>query len=206
VASLNSPTLAEPNRLLERLRSDQRMIDFNTALEDATRNDAAEEDPRRTVRRQDKVVINSRRLVRSIQRMKAPRDWSMNRTCGEYWRWLGRWGRPLLKVTCTPDENEGVSRVMIHLFGLIPLLHLERDEEASARDREIMSIKDGLLVRKKGSETGRFEFRFVREGGVTLAALQDYAPSLPWYFYGATQARLHLLVMGAFRGWLRRRG
>jgi hypothetical protein len=69
-----------------------------------------------------------------------------------------------------------------------------------------MSIRDGLLVRKNGSDTGRFEFRFVREGGVTLAALQDYAPNLPWYFYGATQARLHLLVMGAFRRWLRRRG
>ncbi len=206
VASLKSPTLAEPNRLLERLREDQPLVDFNTALDDATRNDAAEEDPRRTVRRQDRVVINNRSLVRSIQRMKAPEDWSMERTCGEYWRWLGRWGRPLLKVTCTPTENDGVSRVMIRLFGLIPLLHLERDEHASAFDREIMSIRDGLLVRKNGSDTGRFEFRFVREGGVTLAALQDYAPNLPWYFYGATQARLHLLVMGAFRGWLRRRG
>ena len=206
VASLKSPTLAEPNRLLERLSHDQPMVDFNTALDDATKNDDAEEDPRRTVRRQDRVVINNRSLVRSIQRMKAPEGWSMEKTCHEYWRWLGRWGRPLLKVTCTPSEDEGVSRVRIHLFGLISLLHLERDEEASAPDREVMSIRDGLLVRKNGSDSGRFEFRFVREGGVTLAALQDYAPNLPWYFYGATQARLHLLVMGAFRGWLRRRG
>ena len=113
--------------------------------------------------------------------------------------------RPLLKVTCTPGANEGVSRVTIHLLGLILLLHLEKDEDASARDREIMSIRDGLLVRRNGSDTGRFEFRRVREGDVTLTALQDYAPSLPWYFYGATQARLHLLVMGAFRRWLKRR-
>ena len=31
-----------------------------------------------------------------------------------------------------------------------------------------------------------------------IAAIHDYKPKLPWYFYVLTQARVHLWVMKAF--------
>ncbi|MDA7668710.1 hypothetical protein N8596_00390, partial [bacterium] len=77
--------------------------------------------------------------------------------------------------------------------------------EACDDELETMHITRGLLVRRVSPPGSRLEFRWIKERGVLLTALQDYAPSLPWPIYMCSQAWLHLMVMAGFRRWLRRR-
>ena len=51
---------------------------------------------------------------------------------------------------------------------------------------------------------GRLEFREVLGGRYVLAAIHDFTPSLPWFIYNQTQARVHLWVMHAFQRYLKK--
>ena len=205
VSSLSSPTVASRNRLLDSLAPG--MQGFDEALEEATGGSGSEEDPRREMRRKDRTIINRKSLVRSIQRMRAPTDWSATRIVRGYWEWLGWWGGPLLRVRTKPTpDREGIEEVDVDLLSCIRMLSLRRDSNRSTPSSEVLSITGGLLVRRNAGSDGRFEFRRISGDPETiLVILQDYAPSLPWYLYEMTQALLHLLVMRAFRGWLKRR-
>lgn len=203
VSSLSSPTTADPNRLLETLAPE--MQGFDTALKEAIDGDGM--DPRREMRKKDRVIINRQSLVRSIQRMRAPTDWSTSRIVKGYWEWLGSWGGAVLKtrIALAPGAQI-VEEVHVDLLGKLRLLSLRRDDARCTPESEVLSIKGGLLVRKSGGNEGRFEFRRIEgEPETIVAILQDYAPSLPWYLYEMTQAIAHLVVMRAFRGWLRKR-
>jgi hypothetical protein len=61
-----------------------------------------------------------------------------------------------------------------------------------------------LLVRAgdvpDGRAPARLEFRESPDRRSVLAAIFNYSPSLPWWFYRITQAPMHLLVMKLF-GW-----
>jgi hypothetical protein len=46
--------------------------------------------------------------------------------------------------------------------------------------------------------TGRLEFRTALNEESVIAAVHDFAPTLPWYVYNSTQAVAHLLVMNGF--------
>ena len=50
---------------------------------------------------------------------------------------------------------------------------------------------------------GRLEFRLFQELGCLIASIHGFAPTLPWWIYANTQARIHLLVMRAFSAHLR---
>ena len=205
VSSLSSPTIADPNRLLETLAPE--MQGFDTALKEAIAGEGKEEDPRREMRKKDRVIINRQSLVRSIQRMRAPTDWSTSRIVKGYWEWLGSWGGAVLKtrITLAPGEKI-VEEVRIDFLGKLRLLSLRRDVARCTSESEVLAITGGLLVRKTEADQGRFEFRRIEgEPETVVAILQDYAPSLPWYLYEMTQAIAHLVVMRAFRNWLRNR-
>jgi len=45
---------------------------------------------------------------------------------------------------------------------------------------------------------GRLEFREVLDKKYVLVAIHDYVPTLPWFIYSFTQARIHLWVMKNF--------
>ena len=204
VSSLSSPTVATPNRLLETLTP--QMQGFDEALQEATRGDAKEEDPRREMRRKDRAIINSKSLVRSIQRMSAPVDWSASKIVRGYWNWLGSWGGPLLKVrTTSAPGNDVIEQVDVDLLSTIRVLSLRRNKARCTPCSEVLSITGGLLVRKDAGSNGRFEFRRIAgESETIVIVLQDYAPSLPWYLYETTQAIAHLLVMRSFGRWLKK--
>ena len=205
VSSLASPTVARPNALLDTLTPE--LQGFDEALDEAISVGKRDEDPRREMRRKDRVIINRLSLVRSVQRMIAPAEWSAALICRKYWEWLGTWGRPLLttKLEVRPGTDE-LEQVEVHLLGGIRLLALERDHARCSGKSDVLAIKGGLLVRNTPHGKGRFEFRRVTgESDTVVAVLHDYAPSIPWYLYEFTQALVHLLVMRAFRGWLRRR-
>ena len=205
VSSLSSPTIADPNRLLDTLAPN--MQGFDTALKEAIGGDGKEEDPRREMRKKDRVIINRQSLVRSIQRMQAPNDWSATRIVKDYWEWLGAWGGPVLKARITlAPKTEVVEEVHVDLLGKLRLLSLRRNDARCTAESEVLSITGGLLVRKTGGNEGRFEFRRIEgELDTIVAILQDYAPSLPWYLYEMTQAIAHMVVMRAFRSRLKGR-
>jgi hypothetical protein len=62
-----------------------------------------------------------------------------------------------------------------------------------------------LLASSRRNLRGRIEFHDVLAGRFTIIAIHDYAPSLPWNVYHATQAAAHGFVMAAFQRRMKRR-
>jgi len=65
-------------------------------------------------------------------------------------------------------------------------------------------ITGGLLASGRRNVKGRMEFHDVLAGRYTIIAIHDFAPSLPWNFYQATQATAHGFVMRAFQKYMGR--
>ena len=133
----------------------------------------------------------SSRTVRSIQRLPLPvgrdADWVLK----EYLSWLPRYLSPLIKA----HVDHG--RICFSVFAKKPvLLEMQVSEERSSDDRVLLYITKGWLVSR--ADRGRLEFRVTRDRKIALAAIHNFTPSLPWYVYILTQAKLHLFVMNAF--------
>ena len=122
-----------------------------------------------------------------------------------YWTWLGRLAPWILKVKTELDDQGRVEEAQILFLGKLSALALERNPSRCDEEIETMDIVSGLLVRRNSPTNGRFEFRTVRCRGLVVMALQDYAPSLPWFIYQWTQAVFHRVVMSLFSRWLRRK-
>jgi uncharacterized protein YbjT (DUF2867 family) len=131
--------------------------------------------------------------VRSVQRLPLPSGFTAQRVGEEYVRWLGRALGPLLRV-----ERDGTDCVRFYARLLkAPLLELTLAKEASTPDFQCFHLTGGLLVHTGGAQ-GVLEFRQVLGGCFILAAVHDFTPTLPWYVYQLTQARVHLWVMHSF--------
>ena len=140
-----------------------------------------------------------RPIVRSIQRLPLP--------AGRDAQWLGRayveWLSGLLPALIVVEQEGEV--VLIRLRGVrAPLIRMRRRPSVGERGRHVLEIEGGLLAHPRPTGEPRLEFRTSPDGEGAIAALQDYAPRLPWWIYLWTQAPLHAAVMSAFRRWLRR--
>lgn len=133
----------------------------------------------------------SGKTVRSVQRLPLPSGQNAQWVKERYLDWLPKFVWPLIRVTTSGD----VARLSLR-FWHEPLLVLEFSKERSQPDRQVLYIKGGLLVARKGG--GRLEFRVVLNRKFVLAAIHEYQPSLPWFIYKYTQAKVHLLTMRAF--------
>ena len=139
------------------------------------------------------------RRVRSVQRLTLPRGRRARWAAVEYFRWLERAMRPLLRV----DLSEGDTHARIAIAGTqVSLLELRLAPERSSEDRPLLHIVGGLLSNDDGR--GRLELRELRGSQTMLAAIHDYIPSLPWLLYRRTQALAHLWVMWRFARHLSR--
>ena len=205
IASLKTPTVARDNPLLDRLR-EEGLVGFDAAIREAISDDGEREDPRAIVRRRDRRVITKLSLVRSVQRISGVPGMSPVDLSTAYWRWLGRLLPGVLRVRADCGDDGVTTRVEVSLLGLVRLLRLHRDPERSDHEIETMNLIDGLLVRRDAPHGGRFEFRVVPRRSLAMTALQDYAPSLPWFVYQWTQAVVHRVVMTMFARRTRRRG
>ena len=203
IASLSTPTVTRPNPLLDELQKSG-MTSFEGAIRGSLEDDGEREDPRAIIRRRDRRVIQTRSLVRSIQRVSMPPNVRPDRISSSYWRWLGRLLPGVLKVSTEEDDAGRISSAEISLFGRISLLSLVRNPSRCDDDMETLDIVQGLLVRRGMDLGGRFEFRVVRCRSVVVTALHDYAPSLPWPVYKWTQAVAHRVVMWMFARTLRK--
>ena len=78
---------------------------------------------------------------------------------------------PLLILKCIDNPDSEVQRIKFYIIG-------------------------GLL--SKRSDCGWLEFRQIADRKYTLASINEFVPTLPWYVYRFTQAILHKRVMIAF--------
>ncbi len=132
-----------------------------------------------------------RKTVRSVQRLPLPNGKNAKWIKDQYLHWIPQYLSPIIAV-----RQQGTIIVFSLFHSRIHLLELQLSEDRSTPDRQLLYILKGLLV--SGMNQGRLEFRVVLNRRFALAAIHDFKPSLPWYIYKYTQAKLHLLVMNAF--------
>jgi len=151
--------------------------------------------PRDAISERHRSVLRASREVRSIQRVALPPGRNAAWVADHYFDWLSRLVRPFL--TCEVDAG-GSCRVKVRLPRLL-LLELTLLAADSTPDRRLYGITGGFLARGTGAGRARLEFRDVLGGRNTIIAIHDFAPKLPWFFYRATQATIHLAVMRGFQ-------
>lgn len=144
-----------------------------------------------------KRLLQGKPEVRSIQRISMPQPRSASWVADEYFRWLPRLLKPLVRVS--KDEKDSDTWLFRVRFLKYPLLRLWRCPERSSDDRQLFYIRGGLLVGRSQSPNARLEFRTIFEGEACLAAIHEFQPALPWILYKYTQALAHLWVMSRFR-------
>lgn len=130
-----------------------------------------------------------RNTARSVQRFDMPSNMSVIDLAQEYTRWLPKFLFPFIKVIV---KDNRVAEFCL-LSSKLKLLILERSVERSTDERQLFYVTGGLLAR--GKNPGRLEFRTVLNGQYFLAAVHDFKPSLPWFFYRYGQAIAHKIVM-----------
>lgn len=137
-----------------------------------------------------------RKTVRSVQRLSLSSSRNAKWTKEEYIHWLPKFLAPLIQV-----DEKGPTLIFSFLSPKLVLLKLRLNQDRSTPDRQLLEIVQGMLVAE--DNRGRLEFRVVLNRRFVLAAIHDYRPALPWYFYVYTQAQLHLLIMKAFERHLK---
>ncbi|PSQ93987.1 MAG: nucleoside-diphosphate sugar epimerase, partial [Bacteroidetes bacterium QH_2_63_10] len=193
VDSLRYQTRVEPNEMQDWLEQDAQSFEeaLSAAVDDHGR---PLPNPRDELRPQEDAVIQDQSVVRSVQRMPCPPDFTARNVANEYLRWLPRLGWPVLRVHV---EHGRVAHFKLRPLGLT-LLTLRFAADRSPEGRQLFHVTGGQLA-GGGERSGRLEFRQVLGGDTILAALHDFSPRLPWYIYNGTQALAHLLVMRRFR-------
>ncbi|QLY25208.1 NAD(P)H-binding protein [Bdellovibrio sp. KM01] len=135
--------------------------------------------------------------VRSVQRLPLPPGWTARDVALEYMAYL-----PVMRPRVMKVEVKDRWVYFCNRFPYIRLLVLEYSPDRSWGHRELFYVRGGLFSKKSGR--GRLEFREVLGGTACLAAIHDFRPRLPWYFYKVTQAYVHLWVMNQFARHLAR--
>ncbi|MDW7673756.1 MAG: NAD-dependent epimerase/dehydratase family protein [Bacillota bacterium] len=139
----------------------------------------------------NKAILN----VRSVQRLPLPKNKDADWAARYYADWLPKFFGSLIKVKV--DEFGNISFYL--RFMAKPLLELTFSSERSSKDRPLYYITGGLLAKPfNKNRRGRLEFRQVLKGKYVLAAIHDFVPALPWFFYSLTQAPIHLWVMNSY--------
>ena len=131
--------------------------------------------------------------------MSYPEGWSAADVAAEYGRWLTRRFRGLIRAD---TDSDGVVRFNI-LRGRLILLELRPTPYTKGNLRRCAFYISGGLLSRNVEPRGRFEFRLFPELSCMIASIHGFAPTLPWWLYANTQARLHLRVMRSFSKHLR---
>lgn len=153
-----------------------------------------------TKQKTKRVIKNkkpSKNNVRSIQRLLNPHLFSEDQISQKYFYWLPKYFGFFIRA----ESADNI--INFKIIGLSkPLLILEKIKDNGQLSRVKFHIIGGLLTKSK--DTGWLEFRLVAGGKHTLASINEFVPSLPWYLYKYTQALFHVKVMNAFSGYLQK--
>jgi len=200
LASLKHSMVTRDNALLERLLPEA--VAFEESVKDAVDEEGRPARLPATVpRSQKRKELKRARRVRSVQRMSNPAGWSVAEVASAYGKWLTRSSHALVDVR---QDSDGTLLFYWRIPRLLMLKLTPSDLTRKPGHRLVYYITGGLLNRAEEDPPGRFEFRLVNDGREVIAAIHEFAPSLPWWLYQNTQARIHLFVMRAFGRYLRR--
>lgn len=139
--------------------------------------------------------VHKKHTVRSVQRLPLPDGKNAHWMAFYYMDWLSESLKPLIIVKREKDNNGQIYTNFLKK----PLLSFTYSKERSRPDHALFSINGGILAKSKGRDQGTLEFRKIPGTEKCLAAIHDFKPSLPWFFYLMTQAKIHLLVMNRFK-------
>jgi|TARA_B110000259_G_scaffold108291_4_gene124070 nucleoside-diphosphate-sugar epimerase len=162
---------------------------------------SVEDSVEKALNSKEKIPINpefvnlkkEKNTVRSVQRIANPSNRSIDFVARIYPIWLKKRFADLLKA-----NYDG--KFIKFSFLLIPLLELKVIKSRSDDNRKLFYITGGWLVKR--TSLGWLEFRSVLNNEYMIAGIHEYVPSLPWYIYKYTQAKLHLIVMKRFEKFL----
>lgn len=135
----------------------------------------------------------------SIQRVRLKTPVDAEKVSQAYFFWVPWFLLPL--VRSSPTENS-TSLYLCCMKDLCKLIELEKISNSDGTDVITYQVTGGLLSHEQ-PRNGRFEFRFVPGNNTLVIALLDFRPSLPWFVYKYSQARLHLYVMRNFCRYLK---
>jgi hypothetical protein len=138
-----------------------------------------------------------RNTVRSVQRLPNPALMSASWVADIYPKWLTENFVTILKA----EEHD--NKVRFKFLGAV-LLELSFVADRSDDNRRLFFITGGFLARR--TDYGWLEFRSVLGNRYVIAAIHEFVPRLPWYFYRFSQAVMHLFVMKWFGRFLSKQG
>lgn len=138
--------------------------------------------------------------VRSVQRIKLPPGKDATWAGERYLAWLPVFAKPWVRV-----ETGGPDTYQLYLLGSRkPLLEMIYDRAQSTSEFALYRITGGTFATVKEDHRGRLEFLQIPGTNICVVAIHDYVPSLPWFIYKYTQAKVHLGVMYAFGKYVKR--
>ena len=132
--------------------------------------------------------------VRSVQRICLPEGKNAQWVLHDYIQWLSRITKPFIRIERSEDQ---ISRIYLRVVSK-PILELTYDKARSSSNHASYRISGGSFVNMKEAHNGRLEFLQLPNSRECIVAIHDYLPSLPWFIYKYSQAKLHLWVMKAF--------
>ncbi|WP_258296342.1 hypothetical protein [Paenibacillus peoriae] len=138
--------------------------------------------------------------VRSVQRIKLPPGKDATWAGERYLAWLPVFAKHWVRV-----ETRGPDTYQLYLLGSRkPLLEMIYDRAQSTSEFALYRITGGTFATVKEDHRGRLEFLQIPGTNICVVAIHDYVPSLPWFIYKYTQAKVHLGVMYAFGKYVKR--
>ncbi|MBI5974838.1 NAD-dependent epimerase/dehydratase family protein [Staphylococcus canis] len=156
---------------------------------------ALEEEEAHTSRKQSKKQSKREiKDVRAISRVALPQDMTMHDLAEIYARFLNT--ITLNVVNSQFDEDNFIIAVP---FLNKDLLRLQKDRRLSDRERILYRIVGGDFACDSNGGNARLEFRRLPNSDECIIALQEYEPTLPWWLYKLTQAKVHKSVMNLFK-------
>lgn len=132
--------------------------------------------------------------VRAISRVVLPKDVNMIQLAESYANFLNR----ITLNVVNSDFNEDNFTINVPCLNK-ELLLLSKDFKASNNERILYRIVGGDFALDSDGGNARLEFRRLPNSDACIIALQEYEPTLPWWVYKYTQAKVHKSVMNLFK-------
>lgn len=165
----------------------------NIGYEESVRNALAEE--QETSKKKSKSSSPSKvKDVRAISRVNIPQHMTIDDVAECYARFLNR----ITLNMVYSDFNEDYFTITIPLLNR-DLIVLEKDKAHSDHNRILYRIIGGDFALASNGGNARLEFRRLPNSQKCIIALQEYEPTLPWFIYKFTQAKVHKSVMNLFK-------
>lgn len=132
--------------------------------------------------------------VRAISRVVLPKDVNMIQLAESYANFLNR----ITLNVVNSDFNKDNFTISVPCLNK-DLLLLSKDFKASNNERILYRIVGGDFALDSDGGNARLEFRRLPNSDACIIALQEYEPTLPWWVYKYTQAKVHKSVMNLFK-------